>query len=304
MLNGQSDASGHWFDEAPCGRLWVGDYGPIEADHTIVCLHGMRDHGDSFRALVSYFPDSRVLLPDLRGHGRSDWANSYSLIEFVADLRFISEQLSLNSFDLVGHSLGGHIATRYAAYFSEQVRRLVVIDGFGPPRPPAADDPGRVAASGRAEVEHRLTPGHQAKPMASVQEAAHRLARNNPKLDRGEALRLAEYGTQAVDGGVKWAFDVRAQQIWSSFSHRDSEMLLQAIRCPTLVVTGSNGLDYWLGMHPELKDQHALYERELHRRVELVPRGELWVVEGAGHMVHYDQPEALFRQLATWLSEK
>ena len=303
MLNGQDDASGHWFDEAPCGRLWVADYGPIEADHTIVCLHGMRDHGDSFRALVSYFPDSRVLLPDLRGHGRSHWACSYSLVEFVADLRFISEQLSLKSFDLVGHSLGGHIATRYAAYFIDQVRRLVVIDGFGPPRPPAADDPGRMAASGRAEVEHRLAPDYQSKPMASVQEAADRLARNNPKHDRSEALRLAEYGTQAVDGGVKWAFDVRAQQIWSSFSHRDSEMLLRAIRCPTLVVTGSNGLDYWLGMHPELKDQHALYERELHRRVALVPSGELWVIEGAGHMVHYDEPEALFRPLTSWLSE-
>ena len=80
-------------------------------------------------------------------------------------------------------------------------------------------------------------------------------------------------------------------------------MLLQAIRCPTLVVTGSNGLDYWLGMHPELKDQHALYERELHRRVALVPSGELWVIEGAGHMVHHDEPEALFRRLASWLSE-
>ena len=304
MLDGQDDASGHWFDEAPCGRLWVGDYGPIDADHTIVCLHGMRDHGDSFRALVSYFPDSRVLLPDLRGHGRSDWASSYSLLEFVADLRFISEQLSLKSFDLVGHSLGGHIATRYAAYFDEQVRRLVVIDGFGPPRSPAADDPGQMAASGRSEVEHRLAPDHQSKPMATVQEAADRLAKSNPKLDRGEALRLAEYGTQAVDGGVKWAFDVKAQQIWSSFSHRDSEMLLRAIRCRTLVVTGSNGLDYWLGMHPELRDQHALYERELQRRVELVPRGEHLAVEGAGHMVHYDQPEVLFRRLATWLSEK
>ena len=303
MLKAQDDASGHWLEEAPCGRLWVGDYGLREADHTIVCLHGMRDHGNSLRAIASFFPYSRVLLPDLRGHGRSDWANSYSLVEFVADLRFVSEQLSLEQFDLVGHSLGGHIATRYAAYFGDQVRRLVVIDGFGPPRPPAADDPNRMAASGRAEVEHRLMPAYQAKPMTSVQQAADRLARNNPKLSRGEALRLAEYGTQSVDGGVKWAFDARAQQIWSSFSHRDSEMLLQAIRCPTLVVTGSNGLDYWLGMHPELTDQHALYETELRRRVELIPSSELWVVEDAGHMVHYDQPEALFRRLAMWLSE-
>ena len=303
MLKAQDDAAGHWLDEAPCGRLWVGDYGPREADHTIVCLHGMRDHGDSLRALASSLPHSRVLLPDLRGHGRSDWACSYSLVEFVADLRFVSEQLSLEQFDLVGHSLGGHIATRYAAYFSDQVRRLVVIDGFGPPRPAASDDPNRMAALGRAEVQHRLIPAHQAKPMTSVQEAADRLARNNPKLDREEALRLAEYGTHSVDGGVNWAFDATAQQIWSSFSHRDSEMLLQAIRCPTLVVTGSNGLDYWLGMHPELTEQHALYERELQRRVELIPSGELWVVEDAGHMVHYDQPEALFRRLTTWLSE-
>ena len=145
MLKAQDDASGHWLEEAPCGRLWVGDYGLTEADHTIVCLHGMRDHGNSLRAIASYFPYSRVLLPDLRGHGRSDWANSYSLVEFVADLRFVSEQLSLEQFDLVGHSLGCHIATRYAAYFGDQVRRLVVIDGFGPPRPPAADDPNRMA---------------------------------------------------------------------------------------------------------------------------------------------------------------
>ena len=46
--------------------------------------------------------------------------------------------------------------------------------------------------------------------------------------------------TRAVDGGVAWAFDEHSKS--GLVFARDSEMLLRAIRCPTLVVTGSNGL--------------------------------------------------------------
>ena len=76
---------------------------------------------------------------------------------------------------------------------------------------------------------------------------------------------------------------------------------MQAIECPTLVITGDDGLSYWLGMHPELEGAHALYQSELKRRCDLIPNSQHWVVEGAGHMVHYDQPHRLYQGLKQFL---
>ena len=301
LVNLAMDRS-RWLDGVG-GKLWVSDLGPVDAEQTLLCLHGMRDHGESFRALEREFPSARVVLPDLRGHGQSDWTASYTLTEFAADLAAVLDQLEVSSIDLIGHSLGGHIATRYAAAFADRVRRLVVIDGFGPPRSQHANSPIHLAEGARREIEQRRLAPPSPRVMRDVAEASMRLANNNPKLSQQEANRLAEYGVRSVRDGVVWRWDGHAQTIWSSFSHRDTELLLQAIKCPTLVVTGDDGLSYWLRMHPELEGQQALYEAELKRRCDLIPNGQHWVVEGAGHMVHYDAPEQLYCGINEFLAK-
>jgi pimeloyl-ACP methyl ester carboxylesterase len=90
--------------------------------------------------------------------------------------------------------------------------------------------------------------------------------------------------------------------VWSTFSHEDSEALLGNIRCPTCVITGSEGLTYWLSMHPELAGQQRLYEQELARRVGLITGAQSRVITGAGHMVHYDAPEAFNQAVLAFLS--
>jgi esterase len=74
--------------------------------------------------------DFRVYAIDIRGHGDSDWAscNTYTLHTFINDIEQVRAYLSLSDFIIIGHSLGGKIATYYTAKYLEHVKKLVIID--------------------------------------------------------------------------------------------------------------------------------------------------------------------------------
>ncbi|WP_266180508.1 alpha/beta fold hydrolase [Dyella humicola] len=76
----------------------------------------------------------RVIVPDLRGHGRSAWADSYALEDFEQDLIGLLDALQLRYMSLVGHSLGGHLALRLAMRLADRIDRLVIEAAPVPPR--------------------------------------------------------------------------------------------------------------------------------------------------------------------------
>lgn len=76
----------------------------------------------------------RVIAPDLRGHGRSDWTSTYALADFEDDLGALLDALGLGAINLIGHSLGGHLALKLATRQPERVRRLVIEAAPVPPR--------------------------------------------------------------------------------------------------------------------------------------------------------------------------
>ena len=92
-----------------------------EGGKTVILLHGMRDHAHSMKNLAENFePEFRIILPDLRGHGESSSSGGYSMIQFVADLRAIVTECKIEKPILIGHSLGGHILSRYTVAYPEQ----------------------------------------------------------------------------------------------------------------------------------------------------------------------------------------
>jgi len=121
--------------------LAVAVAGPLgdTAQRPVVLVHGM---GGDHTAWRRFSRDLRsagrpVVAVDLRGHGRSGHAESYRLGEFADDLRVVADELGLDRFDLVGHSLGAHTALRVAMTEGDRVQRLVVEE---PPPMPRNDD--------------------------------------------------------------------------------------------------------------------------------------------------------------------
>lgn len=88
-----------------------------------------------------------VIAPDLRGHGRSDWPKSYALAGFERDLVALLDALHLGRVDLIGHSLGAHLALRIAACAPDRVGRVVIESTPVPPRDEA--DAANMRAQGK-----------------------------------------------------------------------------------------------------------------------------------------------------------
>jgi pimeloyl-ACP methyl ester carboxylesterase len=109
-------------------------------ERTAVLLHGLNVQSHTWDPVAAELAADgyRVLCPDLRGHGRSDWSrDGYYAHDFAADVAALVDQLELPAFDLIGHSLGCRVGLVYADGHPGQVRRLVLSDA-GPEFPPAA----------------------------------------------------------------------------------------------------------------------------------------------------------------------
>jgi len=104
---------------------------PAPPERTAVCIHGLTSNHTVWRSMADALaPRHRLVAYDLRGRGDSDKpASGYSLAIHGDDLRGLLDHLGLERATLMGHSLGAHIAVRFAARHPERVARLVLFDG-------------------------------------------------------------------------------------------------------------------------------------------------------------------------------
>jgi pimeloyl-ACP methyl ester carboxylesterase len=258
-------------------------WGPPDAP-ALILLHGVRDHARSWDRVAAAFSDRyRVLAPDLRGHGDSEWAKGgfYPTEGYVFDLAELVETLRLETFAMIGHSLGGNVGLRYAALYPEKVLGIVAIEGLGL-------SPQRLAEHRAVAVEDRLRKwidgqreiaGKPPRRYASLAEATARLQSAHPRLDPGFAAHLARHGVRAdADGAVSFKFDpalrafppveMAAEEVWRLWS---------LVSAPALLVYGAQS---WAS-NP-LSDGRARHFRN----------AEVLTLEDAGHWAHHDRFDA------------
>ena len=99
----------------------------------LLLIHGI---GNSLEAWASQIEDlSRdytVIAPDLLGHGRSDKPRAdYSVAAYANGMRDLISVLGVDRVTIVGHSLGGGVATQFAYQFPERCERLVLVSAGG-----------------------------------------------------------------------------------------------------------------------------------------------------------------------------
>ena len=271
-------------------RHWRGD-----PARRVVLLHGWMDVSASFQFLVDALsPGWDVYAPDWRGYGQSDWGKSdcYWFPDYLADLDGLLEHVQPEApVNLVGHSLGGNVASIYAGVRPERVARLVNLEGFGLPPTHPEQAPRRYA---RWLEELRDRPSLRA--YTSFSGLADRLQKNNPRLTRERAEYLAlHWGRETGDGQVMLRSDP-AHKIVNPLLYRYEEVraIWQRVTAPTLWVdtTETDNLNR-LKLTPE---QHA-ERRAAFRNLRYV------TVPEAGHMLHHDQPARVARLIEDFLRE-
>ena len=275
-------------------RLRVYDYGsPRGASAPIVLLHGIQDQALSLDPVARAFRSRhRVVSFDLRGHGDSSKPSAYTFSHYLGDLHGIITELQLERPILIGHSLGGQIVKHYAGVFSEVPSKVVSIEGLGPPFRPDAVPANRLKARSRSSVLNLLQPVDRGRPFG-IDEAVELFQRFHPRLDPQRAKELVEIGVEPHGDGWRWKWDPRVLTTWASTSTEISEQRWSWIECPVLLVTAELSAEFWSrrrGIRPE---DAEIDPPELARRLALFRDVRQVEVKGAGHMVHYDQPDAL-----------
>ena len=119
---------------APDVSLSVIDIAPQHPEHTLLFVHGFGGNATQWRYQLEPFAErSRVLAPDLRGHGRSSRPpGNYGMPRLVDDLSAILDDRHVSRpVVLIGHSFGGAIVCEFALAHPEHVDRLVLIATAG-----------------------------------------------------------------------------------------------------------------------------------------------------------------------------
>ena len=121
-------------------RMRVAERGP-STGRPLVMLHGWGGSLYMYRHALERFPalGFRTVAVDLRGHGLSDkplQPNSYSLKWYFADLDALLDEIGEMSVVLVGQSMGGGVALRYAMANPSRISRLALINPTGLSRVP------------------------------------------------------------------------------------------------------------------------------------------------------------------------
>jgi pimeloyl-ACP methyl ester carboxylesterase len=275
-------------------RLHYVDWGN-EGAPPLVLVHGGRDHCRNWDWVAARLRDRyHVIAPDLRGHGDSEWAvgSSYALSEYVYDLAQLIHQTGVAPVPIIGHSLGGMIALRYAGVYPDNVSRLVAIEGLGGTREmhaKAAAKPPNERLGKWIDLTRGLS-GRLPRRYDSLEDAYRRMENENPHLTAEQARHLTVHGAnQNEDGTFSWKFD-NYVRIFPAYDLPEDQVhaLWARIACPTLLVRGTES---WA---EDPRDDG---------RAEHFRNAQVLNIDGAGHWSHHDQTDVFMAALDEFLGQ-
>ena len=206
-----------------------------------VLVHGFTGSRDDFR---EHLPElaklGRTIALDQRGHGgttNTGRSEDYTLDGLVADLAAAFDALDLRDADLLGHSLGGMVALRFALAHPERVASLVLMDTSPRPMPLPIPEPARAALSALAREQGvaALLPSLRQRP--------------RDQIAPSQLRTIEEMGEETFWERIRRKLDAMDPAAWGALigvlgDHIPVADRLAEIACPTLVMVGAEDLPF------------------------------------------------------------
>ena len=247
----------------------------------VIGLHGWLDNAASFDHLAPLLPEFYLIALDFHGHGFSDHlppGMSYHLVDSVEFIFAIADQLELQEFSLIGHSMGASVATVMAGVFPERIRNLIMIEGLGP----FSRQAEFASRALRSSIEGVRSLKTKNLPIYSDFESAVQVRYQLGGMKLSSVRTLVQRGIKVVENGVTWATDPRLR-IMSRYYFTEEQVtnFLQNIRCPTLLI------------HANFVFQEQMdWQQKMRKRCQFVSNIQDILVDGQHH-VHLDHPESV-----------
>ena len=279
-------------------RLRTWEWGELD-DPGVLLVHGAHDHGrmwDGFAPRIAAL-GYRVVALDIRGHGDSGPLSSGEMWAASAlDLALLARQLG-PPVGIIGHSFGAGQSMYAAGVWPELFRWVVNLDGLG--FGPDDDEQGEEREWDIVEGVTRSIAGAERVVMEppriypTLADMVERRQGVNTRLPREWVEHLVAHGAREVEGGFTWKADPMFRVGFpDAFGPEHLAAEHGMLEAPMLVLTGGEH-DTWSEMSPATIARRLTNFRDVRHRV----------IEGAGHYVHIEQPDAVVAAIADFLAE-
>ena len=258
--------------------------------HTVVLLHGNNFAGFYFGVVIDALRKEgfRVIVPDQIGYGRSSKPIiPYNLADMARNTRAILQSLNVDKAIIVGHSMGGMLAARFATQYPAVTERLVLFNPIG------LTDARFSSPVGDPDEAYRRTlastyPTIRASLMRYV---AHRPSAWNSEFELYARIRYS--WTLSAD----WPRLARVQTLINNVIYLDPVVYDWAhIQAPTFVYGGAEDM---------LAGTPAAFQEGMKHIATVIPNGKarLELLPGLGHVPFLESPERSLPPLVAFLKE-
>ncbi|KKI92962.1 hydrolase [Bacillus sp. SA1-12] len=240
--------------------------------HPVVLIHSGGADLRQWSILAPLLAENyKVISYDGRGAGKSPSPNEYA--DYIEDLRSLMDDLNLNKATLIGHNIGGQIATDFALVYPERVTQLVLITpsltGF------------RYSQEAEQYIKNVIDAAPQIDKMIDVflNTPAYQAVSDSPQ--RELIIEMLRHHMQRM---LKWPV---FKTIWPEPPSIDR---LQDLKPKTL---------YIIGLNEELADHFVIADY-----FKKVPNIQFIEIEDANHiMIALTHPEQLHQEITAFMEE-
>ncbi len=246
----------------------------------LVILHGLFGTLDNWQTLARRWATEaglRVISVDLRNHGRSFHSPEHSYALMSEDVLALFDALELgSSATLLGHSMGGKVAMRFALDHPDRLANLLVLD----------------IAPRFSDMQHQddILAGLHAVPLATLesrQQADEALARHIPQVGVRQFLLKNLYRLE--DNSFAWRINLPALAASLPAIGEETTAAHPFLKTALFVRGG--------------KSNYITAEDKLHGIPALFPNSQVETVVDAGHWLHAEKPEEVFQLVKAFVQQ-
>lgn len=244
----------------------------------LLILHGLFGQSDNWNSLGKQFAEQglKAVLIDQRNHGLSPHSDIWNYDVMSNDLLELMEANNLTAAILLGHSMGGKTAMKFALYYPDKLSKLIV-----------------------ADMAPKYYPQHHGSIIAGLQSVNFNTLTTRKEVDAALLPHIPDFGTRQFllkniywsdSGKLQWRFNLEAITANIENMGESLENEKGVFTKPALFLRGDRS-DY-------------VKEEDISLIQQLFPAVSVQTIPNSGHWVHAEQPKAFFDAVMQFISQK
>lgn len=240
----------------------------------LIILHGLFGMLDNWQTLGKRWAENyQVILVDLRNHGHSPWDDEHNYQIMLSDLEELTDDLFLEDINIIGHSMGGKLAMKFAQRFPQLMHKLVVAD-IGPKKYP---------------VHHQqILDGLNSVPIDSVKSRKEVQSHLENYINEASTIQFFLKNLYWKEKGkLAWRFNLEG--LTNNIQFVGEDLLADHFDGPTQFIRGGNS--------------RYILDEDWSIIKNTFPNSELATIPDTGHWLHAENPALFYEKVSVFLNE-